>query len=87
MPLRRPASKALTATEIAILRHIAAGFSNTQIAATMYLSVETIKTHVRYILLKLNAANRAHAVALAFHADWWEVRGAVESAAEPDQRL
>jgi hypothetical protein len=37
----------------------------------MFLSVETIKTHVRYILLKLNAANRSHAVALAFRADWW----------------
>lgn len=71
MPLRRPATNALTATEIAILRQIADGLSNEQIAGRMFLSVETIKTHVRYILLKLNAANRSHAVALAFRADWW----------------
>lgn len=71
VPLRRPATNALTATEIAILRQIADGLSNEQIAGRMFLSVETIKTHVRYILLKLNAANRSHAVALAFRADWW----------------
>ncbi len=57
---RRPATtwKALTPTEIKIARLIAAGKSNTDIAADLHLSRNTVQTHVSHILTKLNVHSR-----------------------------
>ncbi|WP_369228714.1 response regulator transcription factor (plasmid) [Streptomyces sp. R39] len=49
-----------------VLQCIAAGKSNEEIAADLYLSVNTVKTHVRRILGVFRARRRAHAVALAY---------------------
>ncbi|MGW1026794.1 LuxR C-terminal-related transcriptional regulator [Streptomyces sp. NPDC002577] len=54
----------LTRREVEVLQHLADGESNAQIAAKLYVSVETVKTHVKNLLRKLGAANRAEAVAL-----------------------
>jgi DNA-binding NarL/FixJ family response regulator len=55
----------LTARELAVLRLVAAGQSNAQIAESLGISERTVKFHVTAILNKLGADNRAQAVALA----------------------
>jgi DNA-binding CsgD family transcriptional regulator len=53
---------ALSPRELDVLRLMAAGDTNTRIATRLVLSEGTVKTHVRNILRKLGAANRAEAV-------------------------
>jgi len=60
----------LTARETEILRYIADGNSNKQIARILQISEQTIKNHVSAILRKLNANDRAHAVVLAIRHGW-----------------
>jgi DNA-binding NarL/FixJ family response regulator len=55
----RPSSR-----QLEILQLIADGNANDEIAAKLVVSVETVKTHIRQLLAKLGASNRAHAVAL-----------------------
>ena len=57
---------ALTQRETTILRLIAKGLSNTEIATTLFLSESTIKTHVGRILAKIQARDRVQAVVLAY---------------------
>lgn len=60
----------LTNREAQILNYIASGNSNKQIAYILDISEQTIKNHVSSILRKLNANDRAHAVALAMRNGW-----------------
>jgi len=60
----------LTKREAQILNYIAQGNSNKQIAYILDISEQTIKNHVSSILRKLNANDRAHAVALAMRNGW-----------------
>ncbi|MBM7505954.1 LuxR C-terminal-related transcriptional regulator [Agromyces aurantiacus] len=63
----RPAASAgLTRREVEVLRLIAAGRSNRQIADELFLSERTVARHVSNILGKLGLANRAAATAFAF---------------------
>jgi len=55
----------LTAREIAVLRLIALGNANKEIAAQLRISDETVKSHVTNILEKLGAHDRTHAVTTA----------------------
>jgi DNA-binding NarL/FixJ family response regulator len=57
---------ALTDREIETLRLVATGLSNQDIAARMFVSLETVKTHVANVLAKLQARNRTQAVVLAY---------------------
>lgn len=54
----------LTATEIRVLRLIAAGNANKEIAARLSVSIETVKGQVSRILSKLDAKDRTHAVVI-----------------------
>ena len=58
-------SERLTARELTVLRELMKGLSDKRIADRLSISVETIRTHVRQILTKLNAAGRAEAIAIA----------------------
>jgi two-component system response regulator DegU len=60
----------LTLREIQILSCIANGNSNKQVAHSLGISEQTIKNHVSAILRKLNANDRAHAVAMAISNRW-----------------
>ncbi|MFE0022522.1 response regulator [Amycolatopsis sp. NPDC059021] len=60
------ATSSLTRREAEVLRLIAAGLSNLDIAAKLVISLETVKTHVGNIFTKLGAANRAQAVVVAY---------------------
>jgi LuxR family maltose regulon positive regulatory protein len=52
----------LTTREQTILRYLASTLSNTEIAAELYLSVNTVKTHQRAVYRKLAVTNRRDAV-------------------------
>ncbi|MFJ3079242.1 response regulator [Streptomyces halstedii] len=57
---------ALTGREEAVLRMMATGQSNAEIARALTVSLETVKTHVGNVLSKLGAQNRTHAVVIAY---------------------
>ena len=53
-----------TAREIEVLQLISDGLVNREIGVRLFLSEETVKSHVRHLLAKLQARSRAHAVAI-----------------------
>ena len=55
----------LTARETEVLRRLAQGLSNKEIAEALSISEETVKTHVSNVLAKLEAENRAQAIVQA----------------------
>jgi DNA-binding NarL/FixJ family response regulator len=59
----------LTSREIEVLKLIAAGLSNTEIAAALVVSAATIKTHINHIFQKTGARDRAQAVRYAYQHD------------------
>ena len=61
----KDSSDMLTAREREILQLLADGMSNADVAAKLFISQETVKSHVRHILTKLEADTRTHAVAIA----------------------
>lgn len=63
---RHEASAGLTRRELEVLRLIASGRSNRQIATELFLSERTVARHVSNILGKLGLANRSSATAFAF---------------------
>jgi two-component system response regulator DegU len=65
----------LTRRETQILNYVAEGNTNKQIADILGISEQTIKSHVSAILRKLNANDRAHAVALAIRNGWITLGG------------
>jgi LuxR family maltose regulon positive regulatory protein len=63
-------AESLTAREGAILRLIAEGLSNKEIARKLAIGPETVKTHVKHIFIKLNVEKRTEAVFRARSLGW-----------------
>jgi DNA-binding NarL/FixJ family response regulator len=61
----KPAGDGLTSREADVLRLIAIGRSNADIAMVLEISLNTVATHVRKILAKTGCANRTEAAAYA----------------------
>jgi DNA-binding NarL/FixJ family response regulator len=60
------ARQPLSRREYQVLQLISDGLENQAIAKALFVSVETVRTHVKSILRKLHARDRAHSVAIAF---------------------
>jgi DNA-binding NarL/FixJ family response regulator len=55
----------LTDREVEVLRFLSRGLTTAQTGTEMFISENTVKTHIRHILEKLEVSNRAEAVAKA----------------------
>ena len=65
-PDNRPPPDDLTPREIEVLKLIAGGLSNAEIATALIVSNATVKTHVNHIFAKTGARDRAQAVRYAY---------------------
>jgi DNA-binding NarL/FixJ family response regulator len=65
LPPTEPLSYGLSARELEVLRLIAGGQPDREIAAALYISPRTVSTHVSHIFTKLDLNNRAEAAAFA----------------------
>ncbi len=65
-PLSDGSEMGLTAREVEVVRALAEGLSNAEIATRFYLSEATVKTHVRRILTKLDLRDRVQVVVWAY---------------------
>ncbi|NIZ90366.1 response regulator [Kineococcus rubinsiae] len=66
VPEGSPGTGSLTPREVEVLRLVAVGRSNAEIASDLFLSYETVKTHVSRILTKLGLRDRVQAVVHAY---------------------
>jgi DNA-binding NarL/FixJ family response regulator len=62
----QPLPDDLSSREAEVLKLIAAGLSNTEIATALFVSSATVKTHVNRIFAKIGARDRAQAVGYAY---------------------
>ena len=60
-----PPEKGLSKREVEILQSLARGMTTAQISSMLFISENTVKTHIRHIFEKLEATNRADAVRIA----------------------
>jgi DNA-binding NarL/FixJ family response regulator len=56
--------EALTDREIQVLKHVAEGNRNREIAEKLFISEETVKVHIKHVMEKLGAADRTQAVSI-----------------------
>ncbi len=63
-----PSQELVSGRELDVLQCLARGLTTTQIASELYISENTVKTHIRHILEKMEVNNRAEAVAKALQA-------------------
>ena len=63
--LKHPSGMLLSPREEEVLMLIAAGYANREIAAELFVSIDTVKTHIRRVFEKLGVTNRAQAAVMA----------------------
>lgn len=66
MANQKPIEQPLTLRELEVLQLIAKGSSNKDIAAVLFISIKTVKTHITHIFEKLEVSDRTEAVTKAF---------------------
>lgn len=67
-PVATAETEALTPRELDVVRHVAQGLSNNEIAAALRVSVSSIKAYLASVQVKVGARNRVEIVAWAFRA-------------------
>ncbi|MEU9885344.1 response regulator transcription factor [Sphaerisporangium sp. NPDC051011] len=65
-PVRPSSLDELTRRELEVLRHLARGLTNAEIAGELFVGEATVKTHVARVLMKLGLRDRAQAVVFAY---------------------
>ncbi len=83
IPLPTPELQTLTRRELEVLQLIGRGLNNTAIASTLFISDNTVKTHVTRIFDKLNARDRVQAVIIAYDAGLVSPEGENASTSSP----
>lgn len=66
-------TRRITPRELEVLALIADGHSTREIARSLWITEETVRTHVRRLLDRLGARTRAHAVSIAYRDDLWAI--------------
>ncbi|WP_086667754.1 response regulator [Lentzea kentuckyensis] len=64
--VREPATEALSTRELDVLALVAKGSTNRAVAAALFISEATVKTHLLHVYAKLGVSDRAAAVAVAY---------------------
>ena len=65
-PLGGDSLSELTPREIAVLRLVATGHTNAEVAAELHVAPSSVKTHIAHLLAKLRAPDRVHLVIHAY---------------------
>jgi LuxR family maltose regulon positive regulatory protein len=65
LPISLSLAEPLSARELEVLRLIAGGKSNAEVARTLVIAISTVKTHTNSIFSKLQVSSRTQAIALA----------------------
>ncbi len=73
--VREPASEPLSARELEVLGLVSRGSTNRAVAATLFISEATVKTHLLHVYAKLGVSDRAAAVAVAYERGLLRGRG------------
>jgi DNA-binding CsgD family transcriptional regulator len=67
VPRRREGPAGLTVREVEVLRLVARGLSNKEVAERLFISPKTVANHVEHIYAKIDASTRAAASLFAMH--------------------
>ena len=65
------AERRITAREQDVLELVASGYSTAEIARELWITEDTVRTHVKRMMVRLDARTRAHVVAIAFREGLW----------------
>jgi NarL family two-component system response regulator LiaR len=84
-PKQPPTAQSLTAREVEVLRMVAQGKSNKQIADELSISLGTVRAHLSNILSKLHVASRTQATLYALREGLASLEDADLSHSEPDE--
>jgi DNA-binding CsgD family transcriptional regulator len=71
-PNGRASGRPATPRELEVLALVAEGYSTREIARELWITEETVRTHVRRLLERLGARTRAHAVSIAYRERLWD---------------